>query len=271
MVDSVTRLDGFNVLVNGRDAYYLANENDAYVGRSLIEYGEYGQEEFELLSKLVQAGSYVVEIGANIGAHTVRLAKSVGLSGRVVAFEPQPVVFQTLAGTMSLNSLMNVDCLPYGVGREPGQVMFPAIDYRKPNNFGGLGLTDLPEGANPVRIVTLDEIYAYDRLDFLKIDVEGMELDVLIGAQRCLQKFQPALYVENDIPEKSPELIRHLFDVGYRLWWHLPALFNPDNYFSKSENHFENTRSVNMLGLPKDRAVDIALTEIQSPNEFPAN
>jgi FkbM family methyltransferase len=269
MDEAIVRLDGFNTLVKGRDAFYLANENDSYVGRSLIEYGEYGQEEFDLLSKLVNPGHYIVEIGANIGAHTVRLAKQVGLGGRVVAYEPQPVVFQALAGTIALNSLMNVDCFPYGVGRMEGKVMFPAIDYRKPNNFGGLGLTDLPEGTTPIRIVRFDDVYAYERLDLMKIDVEGMERDVLEGARASIERFQPVLYVENDQQKKSPELIQWLFDAGYRLWWHVPALYHPDNYFGNKENIFEGVRNINMLGIPKTQSVNIALTEITSKNEFP--
>lgn len=269
MNDSITQLDGFNVLVHGRDAFYIANQNDSYVGQSLIQYGEYGQEEFSLLSNLINPGDYVVEVGANIGAHTVRMAKKTGLGGRVIAFEPQPVVFQTLAGTISLNSLMNVDCFPYGVTSEEGSIMFPALDYRVDNNFGGIGLTDLPGGGNPVRMVSLDDVYQYDRLNLLKIDVEGMERDVLEGGSTIINRFRPILYVENDQPEKSPELIEWLFNAGYRLWWHMPALFNPDNYFSNPDNIFENVHNVNMLGVPAEQQVDIAMTEVKSKEEFP--
>jgi len=271
MTDSaITRLDGFNVLVRGRDALYLANENDIYVGQSLIQYGEYGQEEFDLLSKLVQPGNFVAEIGANHGAHTVRLAKLLGLGGRVIAYEPQPVVFQALAGTMALNGLMNVDCLPYGLGAEEGSVMFPSIDYRQTNNFGGLSLINLPEGHHPIRIAKFDDVYSYDHLNLLKIDVEGMEREVLEGARVCIEKFRPYLYVENDQPEKSAELIEWLFGAGYRLWWHLPKLFNPENYFNNSENIFENVRNINMFGVHKSQPVEIALREIVSETEFPA-
>lgn len=270
MAERVLELDGFNRLVRGRDALYLANENDAFVGRSLITYGEYNQEEYDLMSRLVPPGSFVAEVGANIGAHTVRLAKHVGLAGRVVAYEPQPVVFQTLAGTIALNSLMNVDCLPCGLGAADGQVIFPPIDYRKPNNFGGLSLIGLTGSGTPVRIARFDDIYPYARLDFLKIDVEGMERDVLEGATETISRLQPLIYVENDQREKSPELIRWLFDAGYRLWWHLPALYNPDNHFGVAEDVFDGVRNVNMLGGHRDRPVNIAMTEVSDDREFPA-
>jgi len=269
MESAITDLDGFNKLVRGRDAFYLANENDTYVGQSLVQYGEYNQEEYDLISRLVQPGSFIAEVGANTGPHTVRLAKTVGLGGRVIAYEPQPVVFQSLAGTIALNSLMNVDCLPYALGAEEGEIIFPPIDYRKPNNFGGLSLIGLTGSGTPVRVAKLDDVYSYPRLDFLKIDVEGMELDVLKGGRSSIERFKPLIYVENDQLQKSAELIRWLLNADYRLWRHLPALFNSENFFGNKTNLFGNTRNVNMLAVPKGRPVDIALREVKDETEFP--
>src|SRR6185295_9733823 len=102
-------LAGFNWLVRGRRGNFIASDNDIYVGRSLIHYGEFSEIEWQLLAHYCHPGHTVVEIGANIGSHTVSLSKAVGRAGRVIAIEPQPVIFQTLCANLALNCLLNVE------------------------------------------------------------------------------------------------------------------------------------------------------------------
>ena len=97
-MNRVTDLGGYNKLVSGCDGFFVANENDLYVGRAIIKYGEYSQLEMDLLQQVVAPGNVAVDVGA----HTVGLAKRVGPKGRVLAFEPQPVIFQNLCANLSL-------------------------------------------------------------------------------------------------------------------------------------------------------------------------
>jgi hypothetical protein len=83
----------------------------------------------------------------------------------------------------------------------------------------------------------------------IKIDVEGMEGEVIAGAVRTIRQFRPLLYVENDREEKSAALIQQIMDLDYRLYWHLPPLFNPQNYFAAADNVFRGIVSINMLGI----------------------
>jgi FkbM family methyltransferase len=267
--DNVIKTGSFNVIVRGRDALYLANKNDAYVGRALVEYGEYGENEYKLLGSMVQPGNVVVEAGANLGAHTVRLAKQVTLQGRVIAYEPQPPIFQALCGTMALNGLMNIECYPYALGAEAGTTVIPALDYRQPNNFGGMSFLEPAANGHKIDIRKLDDEFTYPRLDLLKIDVEGMELDVLKGAAETIKKLQPMLYFENDRADKSPELLDWVQSAGYRTWWHFPTLFNPDNVFGNSNNLFGAAVSINVLALPPRVKAEIGLPEITDINTFP--
>jgi len=69
------------------------------------------------------------------------------------------------------------------------------------------------------------------------------------GAEQTIRRYRPVLYVENDREEKSAALIRQLLALDYRLYWHLPPLFEPRNYFGVTENVFGRIVSVNMLGL----------------------
>src|SRR5437868_835956 len=88
-----------------REGAMLYNTNDTYIGRALDTYGEISRGEVELFQHVVQPSTTAVEVGANIGVHTIVLARLVGPQGRVVAFEPQRIVFQMLCANVALNAL----------------------------------------------------------------------------------------------------------------------------------------------------------------------
>ena len=267
---------GNNKLIEGRSGLFIANKYDIYIGRSLIKYGEFSWHEFEFMQQMVRTGDVVVEVGANIGTHTIGLAKLVGDQGRVIACEPQPVVFQTLCANVLINNLDTVDCIPYAIGAENGTFLYPRLNYATKNNFGGLSLEAMQkigaENGILVHIKPLDQFFTFKRLDLLKIDVEGMEEGVLRGAMQTIERFRPKIYLENDRIEKSANLIKLLWELNYTLWWHLPPLFNADNYFKDPENIFGAIVSVNMLALPKEIPARISgLQQIEDATFHPAH
>lgn len=257
-------------LVHGRHGHFLCNANDRYVGQSLIRYGEFSELEWVVLKQLCRPAGVVVEVGANIGSHTVGIAKAVGPKGRVLAYEPQPVIFRTLCANVALNELYNVECFQTGLGAAPERIAIPRYDYAKPGNFGGIGLEARdPEGVT-VEIRTLDEEFAGTRLNVLKLDVEGMEAEVLQGARQTIARCRPFLYLENDRRERSPALINLVRELGYRAWWHTPRLFNPENFFAESENAFGKTISVNMFCTPAEHKVDMhGFRPVEGPDDHP--
>lgn len=223
----------------------LYNKNDVYIGRSLELYGEYSEGEVELFRQVMGTGNVVIEVGANIGAHTLFIAQQVGRSGVVIAFEPQRILFQTLCANLALNSVPNVYTLQQAVGAKAGSVVIPSLDYTQQNNFGGLSLGGYESGEG-VPLSTLDS-FNFPACTFLKIDVEGMELDVLQGADRLVRQFRPVIYVENDREEKSAALIRHLDSLGYKMYWHRPPYFNPQNFLGNRQDVFPGIVSLNMI------------------------
>jgi FkbM family methyltransferase len=232
-----------------REGALLYNVNDVYIGRALDTYGEISRGEAELFQQILQPSMTAVEVGANIGVHTIALARFVGPQGRVVAFEPQRIVFQMLCANIALNALTNVAVHQSAVGRALGSIVVPGIDYSQPGNFGGVSLGSAEQGER-VNVVTIDAL-ALPACELIKIDVEGMERDVIEGAMSTIQRFRPRLYVENDRAQKSRALINRLLGLDYRLYWHLPPLFNSDNFFREKENVLGNVVSVNMLCIPR--------------------
>jgi FkbM family methyltransferase len=259
--------------VEARHGRYLANPNDIFIGRSLLEFGEFSEIEVALLCSLVKPGATVVEVGANIGTHTIPLARKAGAKGRVHAFEPQPLIFQTLCANLMLNGITRVDAQNKACGGRRARVVIPDCDPAAPKNYGRFELTGLDE-TNPqdgvqVEVVPLDEV-DLGPVDLIKVDAEGMEFDVLRGAARLIETDRPLLYVENDRQDRSARLIKLIQSFGYRLWWHCPPLFNPDNHAGKTENPWPGIVSVNMLCAHKSTAFTIdGAHEITDPAVHP--
>ena len=233
-----------------RHGAFLYNVNDVYIGRSLDLYGEFSEGEAALFRQILKPGMVACDVGANIGCHTVFMVQAVGPGGLVCAFEAQRQVFQTLCANVALNGLGNVRIWQAAAGAAAGEITVPAQRYDEAGNFGGVTLGGGTQG-EMVPVMALDSL-PFGSCHFIKIDVEGMEAEVLAGAHETIARFRPVLYVENDRREKSAALIDALRGLDYRLYWHLPPLYNPDNFFANGDNVFGNILSRNMLCLPKE-------------------
>jgi len=253
-----------------RHGWMLYNIHDMYVGRSFDLYGEFSELEAQIFAQLIPAGGVAIDIGANIGAHTVRLAQIVGHGGTVVAFEPQRIVHQMLCANLALNALGNVWTFWAGAGRETSSMRVPPLDYHATNNFGGISLTSEAQGET-VQILPIDTL-SLPACHFIKIDVEGMEREVIAGARNTIATWRPILYVENDRKDKSAALIAEIQGLDYRLYWHLSTLYTAGNFFGASENVFGTIVSVNMLCVPTERRFTLqGMREVTSPQETFAN
>jgi FkbM family methyltransferase len=235
-----------NHVIACRHGLMAYNQYDSWIGRSLERYGEYCPGEARLFQAILRCGMTVVEVGANIGVHTVLLAKLVGERGRVLAFEPQPVVFQLLCANLALNSILHARCRQVAVAAEPGTLRLPAVDYCRPGNFGSVRPQE--RGGESVEVIRLDSLQL-ERCHFIKIDVEGMEREVLQGGLLTLQKLRPMLYLENDSADHASQIVHWLRDLGYCTYRFAPAYFEPDNYFQNSENVLGDFRNVCLVAI----------------------
>ena len=254
MADQTLSLPAHVGLTQTRDGPMLFFSTDRYIGGSLARYGEYCHLEAELLQQLADAGDVVVEAGANIGAHTIGLARQVGPTGRVHAFEPQRMVHQMLCANVVLAGLGNVDTRNAGLGAAPAMLRLTEPDYMQTGNFGGVALAET--GTDMVQVLTLDSLQL-PRVDLIKIDVEGMEEQVLHGGSDTIARCRPILYVENDRDDRAQSLLRLMLDWNYQLWWHTPPLFNPDNLRGVAENEFRGLMALNVLGIPREREMEV--------------
>lgn len=228
--------------------------HDKYIGAGLTKYREFSMGEASLFQKIVPSASDVIEAGANIGCHTICLAQLT--LGRVWALEPQANLFTLLEQNTARHR--NVAPMKVAAGAEWGVGYLPSLDWETPQSFGSAHLKGSPEGwgghAVPIDVMPLDHLGS--RCGFLKIDVEGMELEALLGAQGTIERHRPRIYLENDRADRSERLIGLLREWGYDLYWHLPPLFNPSNLAGDEENIFPDVVSVNLLAVHETDPMD---------------
>jgi FkbM family methyltransferase len=229
----------------------MYNTNDAFIGRSLDLYGEWCDDEVFVLGQVLSPGDVVVDVGANIGTHTVFFAKTVTEKGLVIAFEPQRLVHQTLSGNIALNGLTNVTCFLAAVGERRGRLTFPMIDPRANFNFGAVSASNDGSG-ELVDVVPIDEL-GLTRCALIKVDVEGMEASVITGAKETIARCRPALFLENDTVDRSREVLEAVESIGYKGFWHIANYYNPKNFFGNPDNVFARFQpQANVLCVPKE-------------------
>jgi FkbM family methyltransferase len=251
-------------LIKARPGPMMVLTNDFYVGHAIEVYGEYCPAEWAALRQLVRPGMNVIEVGANMGSHSVDLARACA-PGIFYAFEPQPRLFQIMAGNLALNEIGNALVYPDGCGEAEGEAVLPWIDYDKERaNFGALSLAESGDGLR-VRIRTIDSL-GLEQCGLIKIDVEGFEPRVLRGAAETIRRCRPGLYVENDRGANQQEVIDLIAGHDYRLFWHTPYLFSPNNFRGETTNIYGHVLSVNMIGLPREKNIAVDLPEVDPAN-----
>jgi FkbM family methyltransferase len=243
-------------LVSCRHGWFQVLDTDTVVSRSLIRYGEWTEAECALLANHLRPGDNVIDVGAHVGAHSVPLAHAIAPSGVLFAFEPQGFLFNLLTANLKRNGIDDARLFRAGCGETFTTAIVPAPDYGRPANFGAVSLThycraDAPtERAETISLVPIDQFCDLDHLRLIKIDTEGMEIDVLKGAEQVIRRCHPILYVENEDPARSEALLRWLSEAGYDLYWHCVPLFREDNFNAELRNVFGSACCINNLCMP---------------------
>jgi FkbM family methyltransferase len=196
--------------------------------------GGYEASVLRAIQHFVSRGNYCIDVGANVGAVSLALARWVGPSGRVLAIEPGPPYVARLRRNLKANPHLadRVCILPTGLSDAEGTLLWRP-DPLHPFNAGlsQVHSTAVP-GELPVAVTTLDAAVArqgWERVDFIKIDVEGMEWEVLRGARRTLTSLRPVVLFEtleifrsghaavNGMADVFVEIEGFLRDLDYRL------------------------------------------------------
>ena len=179
-------------------------KHDLGISQWIIKDYIWEQHILELICKYIKPGTTIIDIGANIGTHTVGIIKHLNKynnkSTKIVAFEPQPFIFDILQKNISYSNKTNIDCEihSYGLSDTNKTIYMNMPDYSIVENPGGYGLdfNDIPDiNKTKVEVKTLDS-FGYTNVSFIKIDVEGHENEVLTGAIHTIQNSRPVMIIE---------------------------------------------------------------------------
>ena len=194
----------------------------------------------------------------------------------MIAFEPQPRIFELLTANTLLNGLSNLRSICAGCGAQAAFIELPETDYGANGDFGSLALgpfLNAPDQASSsvrIPVMAIDDVFNLKALRLIKIDVEGMEIDVLRGAEQTIRRLRPILYIENEWPDPSEPVLRAVRDLGYRSFWHVEPLYNPKNFFGEQRNIFGVAHCIDNLCIPVELTLEpIGLKEISSTSDHP--
>ena len=225
------------LLVNRFDYAYAYAGKWAGVGAELMENRCYQPATLALIKQLLaEKRKYVpkpvnvIDCGANIGVVTLELANFMHDWGQILAIEPQERLYYALVGNLTVQNAFNARAIHAAVDAQQGFIDIPEPDYCQPGNFGGFelhqpfGMNDVGQAIDydkptlRVQTVTIDEIVR-GRVDFIKLDIEGMEMDALAGATAVLARDRPILFIEV-IKIDRDTLETFLAPLGYKCFSH---------------------------------------------------
>lgn len=180
----------------------------------------YEDAELRDLSLCIPAGAIILDIGANVGNHMVYFGKMCRVA-KIVCFEPNPRAISLLEKNIRLNNIekiVDVSHLGIALGAKSGFCEFIEDPRWASGNLGAatLVISDTPTGSLPIQVRSLDELNLAVTPDLIKIDVEGMELEVLRGAIDTIRRCRPVLYVE--VSPRSRATFREMMSaLEYRI------------------------------------------------------
>lgn len=186
----------------------------------------------------------MLDVGSNLGYYVVHEAMLAGREGLVIALEPQPHVFKALVTSIKANGLNNVLALNIALSRSPGRSRFLVSIF---SNWSRIASDRDPPGDDEIFVTTttLDELVeklGIDRLDLIRMDVEGHELEILEGGWRTIERFKPDICMELHISflglRRAIYLLTKLLRIGYKVVFAAPRLID---YYPISSNHYRIT------------------------------
>jgi FkbM family methyltransferase len=198
--------------VTTRHGFRIQCELEDWLSQHVFVSGSYEENTASLFEALIRPGDTVVDVGANLGFFTLLFSSLVGETGAVIACEPMPLALERLRRHLALNEAKNVTLHAVAVSSTNGEARF----YLGPPEHTSISSLNPREHAAEVIVSCrrLDDLLAGRHVDFIKIDVEGAEADVLEGAEETLRRG-----VRNIVAEvSSPAWPSRLLERGYRMY-----------------------------------------------------
>ena len=239
MVKSLLR----SLLIKGTGPRFQQTIRRYYLTRQIVAGRSFFEPEVKALKELVVAGDVVADIGANAGSYAKELSFLVGTQGKVYAFEPVPETFDILQNVVKKARLNNVMASRLALG---AQARFDKMVIPNMDGFTGYYWAHLAQPGDAGRSVdvvvkTFDEWVCeqrLERLDFVKCDVEGGELDILRGSGDVIRRFKPGWLIEVSRTTSKELFDRLLLHHGYQAFVYDDGLVPTQGYRDKEYSNY---------------------------------
>ncbi len=224
---------GMRIKTRFPDGLVVTGRNiEGYGGRGIYISREYIEPEFKFLDSFIHKDNVFVDVGANTGIYTLKAARAIGQGGVVLSLEPFPEMLADLAHNVKLNGLVNVRLRGLcAAGRTAPDSFW--TNFGKPNSFSLVKRDEYAPQFSVLK-VKLDDLFAMEglsRCDYIKIDAEGAEQEIIEGAHHIIESFRPIIQAEVIIADFQVQL---------------------DNYATFQATYPDGRRSPNRLFIPKE-------------------
>ena len=203
-----------------KNAIWFDLDIEDWIQENLFFLGEYEAPELNLLQRFLKKGDVFIDIGANIGLYTLYASKIVGKDGNVFSFEPFTESFNLLKHNVSLNHHTNIVLEKLAISKTQEEVI---IHYNVKEANKGMASSYIKDFtySETVNATSLDlylKNHSVNKVDFIKIDIEGGEYPALLGMQETLKKFGPGIFIEikEDILSQTPYSKKSILDFFYK-------------------------------------------------------
>ena len=237
------------VITNIKGIVYELDLNE-YIDSSIYFNGYFEKDTTRAITTLCREGMYIIDIGANIGAHTLKFSQLVGKTGKVIAFEPMERASKKLKRNLELNDFDNVVVENYALSNVESKEKI-TVSFTNSWPIRGEAKTD----QSLVSLTTLDLYVAREnvsKVDIIKLDVDGYEHKVLTGSKKVLQKFKPIIVMElcdycvRNAGDSMEDLINFLDEAGYL-------------FYSEKDNIRYEDKNELLKSIPEEGSINVIL------------
>ena len=214
------------IIKNIHDNPMMLDLNDLGISRELLIYGYHEWNSTNEVKKLVKKGMRILEIGANIGYYAILEAKLAGEKGFLYAIEPSPFNFDMLKKNIALNGIKNSEIYQKAAGSKGEMAKFYVANKSNLSSFIKRDDMDMYKNGKiiDVEIVRLDDFLVNKEVDFIRMDVEGYEKEILKGLEKTMTKQHPKHFfieIHSDLLHKknssAREILEYLNKFGYKV------------------------------------------------------
>jgi len=229
----------------------FVSNKDFYIGKVLLESGQYCDEEIDIVKMILSPNDNIIEVGSNIGSLSIPMSQIIK-NGTLYCIEPQQYIYNILCANIAINNIVNIKPILSAIGDINSLIKMPIVNYEEISNFGGVSIIGNDNNGDVVKL--LDTLFSdLKSVKLIKMDVEGLEAQVLLGGSNLIKRCRPFIYLENDRKENTNKILSILSDMGYKTYIHISSIFNKPNYKNNNINCFDkNYIAINALAIPNE-------------------